>query len=166
MEPTAGIAESTAPHPSELAEAAKAWGIESSYWDMWGREHHASSKLVTAILHSLGVDARSSESLAKALEERAWGEWHPPVAPTLVVIQGETPPEIAISLTAAHADSEALLDIRFEAGGGDRMLVALGELPIAEESAFAVERLVRKRIRLSGALPLGYHELAIPIAGT
>ena len=165
MESTAGIAKSTPPQPNELAEAAKAWGIESTYWDMWGQQHQASAKLTTAILHSLGVDARSSESLAQALEERVWRDWHPPVAPTLVVITGETPPEIAISIPADKAASEALLDIRFEAGGARQLRIALGELPVTEESVLRGERLVRKRIRLSGDLPLGYHELAVQIDG-
>lgn len=165
MESTAGTGQTAAPLASELADAAKAWGIETSYWDMWGNQHQASSELVTAILASLGVDARTGESLALALEERAGGEWRRPIAPTLVIIRGQTPHEIAISLTETQAAGDALIDIRLEEGGGEQIRVALGELPVAEETVLRGERLVRKRIRLSAELPLGYHQLTIQIAG-
>ncbi len=165
MESNAGIAGTTAPLASELADAARAWGIESSYWDMWGNQHHASAELVTAILGSLGVDARSRASLAQAVEERAWREWHPPIAPTLVILHGQTPHEIAISLPESQAAADALLDIRYEEGGGEQIRIALGELPVSEETVLRNERFVRKRIRINTELPLGYHELAIQIAG-
>src|SRR5580704_13871168 len=165
MESSPDTAQTAAPTTQELAEAANAWGIETSYWDMWGNQHHATPELVTRILGSLGVDARSRESLAQALEARAWRGWHPPIAPTLVLTQAPQQYEIPISLTESQASSEALLDIRLESGGGESIRIALGELPIVEETVLRGERLVRKRIRLSVELPLGYHELSLQIAG-
>ena len=40
----------------ELTAAAQAWGIETEYWDVWGKPHQASPKVEKAILASLGVD--------------------------------------------------------------------------------------------------------------
>ncbi|MGD0298742.1 MAG: 4-alpha-glucanotransferase [Bryobacteraceae bacterium] len=165
MESTPDTAQTGAPPAQELADAANAWGIETSYWDMWGHQHHATPELVTRILGSLGVDARSRESLAQALEARAWREWHPPIAPTVVLTQAGKQYEIPISLTEVQSASEALLDIRLENGGGESIRAALGELPILEETVLRGERLVRKRIRLNIELPLGYHELSLQIAG-
>jgi 4-alpha-glucanotransferase len=165
MESTPGTAQTAAPPAKELAEAANAWGIENSYWDMWGHQHHATPELVTRILGSLGVDARSQESLAQAMEARVWREWHPAIAPTIVLTEGRTPREIAISLTEAQATGEALLEIRLESGGTEQIRVALGELPVVEETVLRGERMVRKRIRLSGELPLGYHRLSLELAG-
>src|ERR1039458_7760980 len=99
MESTPDTAQPTAPPAQDLAEAATAWGIENSYWDMWGHQHHATPELMTRILGSLGVDARSRESLAQAVEARAWHELHPLIAPTVVLTQAATPYEIPISLT-------------------------------------------------------------------
>ena len=48
---------SSPPDQRELEEAASALGIETEYWDIWRREHHASVPELTAILESLGVDA-------------------------------------------------------------------------------------------------------------
>ena len=131
---------------------------------MWGTQHHASAGLVTAILASLGVDARTSDSLAAAREERAWREWHPVVASTLVMIGGQAG-EIPISLTEAQASAEAVLEIELENGGAEHGRVALSELPVVEETTLRGERLVRKRIRLNSQLPLGYHRLSVQIAG-
>src|SRR5271170_3573748 len=125
MESIAGTRGFTAPTPGELAEAAQAWGIETSYWDMWGHQHHASPGLVTAILASFGVDASTGESLAEAREKRAWREWHPPLAPTLVITASQTPAEIAISLSEAQAGGEVILDLRLEQGGAEQIRIAL-----------------------------------------
>ena len=59
----------------QLAQAAKACGIETEYWDVWGKQHHSSADTQTAILRSLGVDASTPASLERALEERSWREW-------------------------------------------------------------------------------------------
>ena len=122
-------------------------------------------ELLTRILGSLGVDARSRESLAQAVEARAWRAWHPPIAPTLVLAQAPPPYEISISLTETQAAGDAVLDIRLEQGGGNQIRIALGELPVVEETVLRGERFVRKRIRLSVELPLGYHHLSLQMAG-
>ena len=153
------------PSAQELAGAANAWGIENSYWDMWGHQHHASATLMTSILGSLGVDARSRESLAQAVEERAWQAWHLPLGPTLVTAAGPGPIEITLSLTEAQAAQAATLEVRFETGGGHQVRMALGELPVAEEIVLRGQRFVRKRIPLGSAPPLGYHEISLTIAG-
>lgn len=156
----------TAPSAHELAEAANAWGIQTSYWDMWGQQHHASAELITSILESLGVNARSRESLAQIVEARAWQAWRAPLGPTLVITQGETTPEIVLSLTEAQAAREALLEIQFEREGGDQIRIDLSEVPVIEEIVSRGERFVRKRIRLGSLLPLGYHRLLLHIGET
>ncbi len=165
MESTSGTAQTTAPSTKELADAASARGIETSYWDMWGNQHHATPELVTRILDSLGVDARSRESLAEALEARAWKEWHPPIAPTVVLSRAGMPHEVTISLPESQAAGDALLDLRFEGGGREQIRIALGELPVTDQAVLRGERLIRKRIRLSAELPLGYHQLQLQMVG-
>ena len=163
MDSTLETGQTIAPTASELAEAANAWGIQNSYWDMWGHQHHASAALLTSILGSLGVNAGARERLAQSLEERTWQGWRAPIGPTLVIAQGQAPPEITLSLAAAQASGEALLEIQFELGGGDQIRIALRETPVVEELVLHGERFVRKRIRLATVLPLGYHSLSIRI---
>jgi len=148
----------------EIAAAAAALGIETSYWDMWGHQHHASPELLTAILKSLGIDARTSVSLDEALEQRAWREWSTPLAPVIVITRGQQPAEITISLRENQAGAETQIEIRFEAGGAEEHRVALANLPIAGGTTLRGQRFVRKRFSLQNDLPLGYHELTVQIS--
>ena len=157
--------EKMAGDPRELTEAAEAWGVETEYWDIWGKQHHASARVAKAILQSLGVENSAGQSLERAVHERFWGEWVRPLASTLVLTRGQAPYQIAVSLPATRASAEALVEIRFEHGGTRQVILNLGELAISEETLLRGQRFVRKQIPLSVGLPLGYHELSIQIDG-
>jgi len=148
------------PDAMEIEQAARAWGIETDYWDIWGKQHHASLELETAILESLGVDTSSQASLAEALERRQQRQWRSPLAPTIFLTAG-LPHEVPVSLPDIHADAHATLRIRMEEGGTVELGIAMGE--IAAGDAEAVNGLVSKRIRLPDDLPLGYHEMTLEI---
>jgi 4-alpha-glucanotransferase len=139
----------TAPDPLEIENAARAWGVETEYWDIWGQQHHASMDLETAILRSLGVDTSSSASLRDAMERREQRSRLTPLAPAIFLTVGRTPHEISVSLAAERADSHAVLHLGLEDGGTIDLEVAPGT----------------QRLRLPDDLPLGYHELSLQIAG-
>src|SRR5205807_5862723 len=92
------------PEQPELASVAQAWGIETEYWDVWGKQHRASPTVEKAILESLGVDGVANHSLHQALQERVADEWRRPLAPTIVLSGDRTPHEIAVSLAVEHAN--------------------------------------------------------------
>jgi 4-alpha-glucanotransferase len=137
------------PDAMEIEQAARAWGIETDYWDIWGQQHHASQELETAILRSLGVDTSSRELLAEALERRQQRQLRSPLAPTIFLTAG-LPNEVPVSLPDAHVGASATIRIRLEDGGTVEVKIEPGEL---------------KRIRLPDDLPLGYHEITIEISG-
>src|SRR5438477_3353019 len=151
------------PDQRELDEAAKAWGIELDYWDIWHQQHHASADVERAILASFGVDASTRESLSRAMEERAWHEWHTPLPPSIVLVAGRGPIEIPVNLPVADANARARLEIRLEDGFSSKSMVALGDLPSVQETTVRGRAFVRKRLRLADKLPLGYHEVSIEI---
>jgi len=139
----------TAPDPLEIENAARTWGVETEYWDIWGRQHHASVELETAILRSLGVDASSNAALRDAIDRRNQRRHLAPLAPTIFLTAGRTPYEISVSLPAERPDSPAVLHLRLEDGGALDLEVAPGT----------------QHIRLPDDLPLGYHDLSLEIAG-
>jgi 4-alpha-glucanotransferase len=143
------ISRNTAPDPLEIENAARAWGVETEYWDIWGRQHHASVELETAILRSLGVDPGSSAALHDAIQRREQRSRLAPLAPAIFLTAGHPPHEISISLPAERADSHAVLHLRLEDGATLDVEVELGA----------------QRLRLPDDLPLGYHELSLEIAG-
>jgi 4-alpha-glucanotransferase len=152
------------PDSGELREAARAWGIETDYWDIWGQQHHASDAVELAILGSLGVDARTRASLALAGAERSLSEWLTPLAPTLLLTRGYPQQEIRVSMPEACADKTARLELQFEDGTTSGIEISLAGIPVSEETLLNGQRFVRKHIRLPDDLALGYHRLSLAIA--
>jgi 4-alpha-glucanotransferase len=153
------------PDPFEIEQAARAWGVETDYWDIWGRQHHASPALETAILGSLGIDTRSQASLRSAMERRKQRQWRSPLAPTIFLTAGWTPHEVPVSLPEDNADSAAVLRIQLEDGSASEIEIAFHETMVSGEAEVHGQRLVTKRIRLPDGLPMGYHELSLKIGG-
>ena len=149
----------------DLARAAQACGIEIDYWDIWGKQHLASARSQTAILESLGVDASTSSSLENSLEERSWREWQRPLPRTVVVIEGDQPHQMVVSVPAGQSNLPAVIRIRTEQGGSEERPFSLADSEVEQELLLRGSKFVRKRITLPAALPLGYHDLSIEIAG-
>ena len=149
----------------DLVEAAQAWGIETEYWDNFGKQHHASRQVQKAILRSLGVEIQGAQAPGYAAEARLRSEWLCPLAPTFVLSKDRTPHQIAVSLPASQADADALIEIRLEDGPVHQIPLELARIPVASEMSFDGQRFVRKQFPLPDDLPLGYHQLAIRIGG-
>ncbi len=152
-------------HPAELTAAAQAWGIDTEYWDVWGKQHHAAPQVKHAILESLGVDGVDGNSLNQALQDRAADEWRRPLEPTIVVSSEEKPHEITLSLPVEHANDDAVIELRLENGESQRILITLSGIPAGKEATLHGQRYVRKEFRLPDDIPLGYHQLVLRIAG-
>jgi 4-alpha-glucanotransferase len=149
QDPASGAASRPDPPDAiEIEQAARTWGIETDYWDIWGRQHHATTDLETAILQSLGVDLGSKASLHEAIERRSHRQWRAPLAPTIFLTAGKTPYEVDVSLPANRANSPAKLRLLLEDGREIDEEVALGP-----------------RLRLPEDLPLGYHQMTLEIPG-
>jgi 4-alpha-glucanotransferase len=152
------------PDPIQIEQAARAWGIETDYWDIWGKQHHASLNLETAILQSLDVDTHSKDSLGEAIARRAQRQWRSALAPTIFLTAGG-PNEVNVSLPASDADSGATFHIQLENGSALEVVVALGAVPTCESIELDGQPLVSKRVRLPDDLVLGYHHVTIEIGG-
>lgn len=152
------------PDQRQLEQAAKAWGIETQYWDIWNREHRASARALVSILGSLGADARTEASLAESLERCRRESWQSPLAPTVRITRGQSR-DLPVSLAADRADCSSALTIQLEDGSSTRIPVEFREIAASEEAIFDGARYLRKSVRLPDTLPLGYHDLSLEIAG-
>ncbi len=157
-------AHSNPPDSTEIEQAARAWGIETDYWDIWGKQHRASPELETSILRSLGVDVTSQESLSQAIERRQQRQWRSPLAPTIFLTAG-SPQEVPMSLQASQIDSRATIRIQLEEKRSIDLEIELGALPAGDSVELDGQQMVSKRIRLPDDLPLGYHEITLGMAG-
>lgn len=149
----------------QLSAAAEACGIETQYWDVWGKQHHATSEVQTAILQSIGFPATSPASLAQAFEERAWREWQRKLPPTVVLTAGDRPYQIPVSIPAEQADLTALIKVRCEQNDSTEFRCSFADLPMVQEMTLRGRRFIRKKVTIPADLPLGYHQVSIEIAG-
>jgi len=140
-----------------LERAAALWGIETGYWDVWGRRHDAPAEVIKSILESLGVPAGDEAALAQAVEGKLLAEWASPLPPTLVAGAGQRTFEI--SLPAARDVEQAEIEIQWETGERIAYSVSLSDLPVAAVFEFSGRRFERRSAPLPAEMPLGYHRL-------
>jgi 4-alpha-glucanotransferase len=153
------------PDPQELDDAARAWGIETEYWDVWHQQHRASPETLAAILESLGANPGTKKSLGSALEQRELRDWRGILPPTILLTEGVRPYQIRITLAAEQAESSVVFEILEEDGQRKRTSIDLAGLPVADGKTVGDRYLVHKTLTLGDDLPLGYHRLTLEIAG-
>jgi hypothetical protein len=144
-----------------LHHAARRWGVQQEYWDIFGVRHVSPPEVERLILTSLGVNADSLESLNAAIEEQMWRQWASLVPPTLV--QGEKEPSIQIHVAEPQAGDLVTADLEWENGGSHASRFSLDDLPLDGEAELRGVRFVRKILPLPLKRPLGYHKLRVRI---
>jgi len=144
-----------------LEEAAKIWGVETDYWDIWGKQHHATPAVEKAILGSLGVETRNQQTFEQAIEERSWRDWSRPLPPTLVLDSSQTPHFVTVSLPESHANEEASFEVQFEQGKQEQFTVSFHSIAVEQQAMIRGQRFVRRRVLIPVELPLGYHNLKL-----
>ncbi len=136
---------------SLLAEAAPLWGIETEYWDMFGKRHAASAPLIEGILQSLGVDCSSASAIEKALDARRREHREALLAPAVVV--SASAPEVLLNVPDSLADAAVEITIAFEDGSQRSLTAPAGEPGNETPGGFN-----RLSLPLPN-LPLGYHRI-------
>jgi len=58
-----------------LDRAASAFGIDSGFWDIWGRYHTTTQEAKQAILRGFGLAADNREELERSLAALTRREW-------------------------------------------------------------------------------------------
>jgi 4-alpha-glucanotransferase len=137
-------AQPSADYTDALSRAAELWGIEESYWDIFGTRHFATKQVTQAILQSLGVDTSSTGAIDAAIQVRQEQQNRQPLPSTVVITTGA---DLPLSIPADAAEAGAEVHIRLEDGS---------------ERVFQT-RLAQARLRLPADLPLGYHQIALTI---
>ena len=161
----ARVAVNDPPGREELEHAARAWGVETEYWDVWHQPHRASESTLAAILSSLHADTTSKTSLQQSIGQHELRDGQAPLPPTILLTLERPPHQVTVTLPAALADASADIEIHLEDRNSLRVPVRFGELPGAGERTVEGNHLVRKVITLPDSLPLGYHKFTLEIPG-
>jgi 4-alpha-glucanotransferase len=149
--------------PSETFEqllnrAASLFGIEPSFWDIWGRKHDTTTEAKQALLRARGVAAGSAAELEQSLAHRARAEWERLLPPAVVVtVAAET--ELPLNVPADCPHPVARVAIHREDGSDTAFELPLADLPESASIEIDGRTWVRKVAHLPAALPLGYHRV-------
>ncbi len=143
-----------------LERAAKLWGIDLSYWDIFGKKHEVSDDVVKGIFAALGVDASDADSLNRAVERRLREEWTQELPEVEVVgLRGNAP--AWVNLPEDLPQVPLRVHFLWEDGGETDYTYALSAMEVLGTCEIGENRFVRRRIPLPMETPLGYHQMTV-----
>ncbi len=68
-----------------INQLAHAYGIESEYWDIWGKRHEVSSETKQILLEAMGIPAGDESAVAASLERLEREKWERILDPVMVI---------------------------------------------------------------------------------
>ena len=145
-----------------LARAAELFGVQSSFHDIWGKQHVTTVEVKEAILRSLGVDTLSTASIDAAIHARLKEETAL-LPPTLVLLASDA--RFPLTVPTYLAMSEASAAITFENGQSRHLTFQLASAEPQQRFEFDGESYIRFELSLPRDLPLGYHKFTLALEG-
>ena len=139
-----------------LARLARLYGIERSYYDIWGRRHLTSATSERALLAVMGVPATSDAEVAYSLAAADSAVWRAPLPP--VIVTRTTRPSAIVTLP--EPARRLAWSVRTEAGQSLRGEVDPASLQVTGSAMVDGARHQRYRLPLP-RLPMGYHQLEL-----
>ncbi|MGB3399032.1 MAG: 4-alpha-glucanotransferase [Candidatus Deferrimicrobiaceae bacterium] len=147
-----------------LGRLARAYGVQSAYYDIAHKRVTVSPRTILAVLRALGAPLEKAEDARDALREHEQARWRRPCDPVVVVWDGGTG-ELPVRLPHTVSDARIGFHLRLEDGSVRELPCDLSRLPAAQEKDVEGERYVMKTIGLPGKLPWGYHNLTVETRG-
>ena len=147
-----------------LERLARAYGVQSGYYDITHRRIRVSSQTLLVVLRALGAPLEKAEDARDALREHEQARWRRPCNPVVVAWDGGSA-ELSLRLPRTLSDTRIGLHLRLEDGGVLHLPCDLSLLPTAQGAQVEGERYVVKTVDLPEGIPLGYHRLTAEIGG-
>ncbi len=147
------------PSPAIIDRLVELLGIESEYYDNWGRKHHTSPEAKAAILASMGVDVSEEE-----LERRLSGRWLRLVEPALVVSVNRQPEAIPLHFPLSEGDEHGVtvsVSIEDESGKADSF--EIHGVTAVESTVLNGRRYIKAEVPNRTDRALGYYNIRIAL---
>lgn len=143
----------------KLAEMKR---ISSEYTDAWGKPAFVSLESKAAMLAAMGYDIENEENLQKQIDSEEEKYWNSCLDPVLVVKVGY---DIVLEtrLLKSNAESKLSYIIKTEQGGKLEGDIEAKNFTAQEEKSINGVDYVKKPLKISSDLPLGYHELTLKL---
>jgi 4-alpha-glucanotransferase len=146
-----------------LWRAAAEAAVETSYWDIFGNQHHSTREALQGILRSLGRNVDSFESI-EAERRRRFAQNIESVLPATCVVS-ENDKSVPFSVFSGQPVSFRYR-IDLEHGGVLTGNVATSQLAEMRITALDDRRWSTYRLSLPAEVPLGYHAISITIGAS
>lgn len=145
-----------------LWRAAAEAAVDTSYWDIFGNQHHSTREALQAMLRSLGRNVDSFESLENERRCRFAQNIESVLPATCVVSENDK----CVSLSV-FSGPPVSLDYRIDLEDGTNLsgTVNTAKLPETCLTVLDDRRWSTYRFRLPAEVPLGYHTISIAING-
>jgi 4-alpha-glucanotransferase len=141
-----------------LDRAAFLFGIDSGFWDIWGKHHTTSTAAKQAILRALGVNPDSAETLREELGELSRLQWERLLPPAVVAGQTGTV-DLPLCIPSECLGQTARFIVRPEGGEPLEYQINLWDLPQSGSAEMDGRTWVCRQVILPLDLPLGYHDV-------
>jgi 4-alpha-glucanotransferase len=145
-----------------LAQLSAAYGVLTSYYDIWGQSHEIPPETLAALLAAAGVDVTSPQEALQRYENLFWTQLAQPV---LVASTEGLPDEFLFQITASRspeAKSDRMLQVRLEISGENAPPVNhsfhLEQLTFVEARELNGSYYERWSFPFPRGLPVGYYQ--------
>jgi 4-alpha-glucanotransferase len=145
-----------------LGGLARAYGVQTAYYDIAHKRVQASASTILAVLRALGAPLEKAEDARNALREKNLAKWRRPCDPVAVVWDGGSA-DLSLRLPQRLSSERTSVQLCLEDGDVLDHPCDLSLLPAVQETNVEGERYVVKTVGLPGKLPMGYHRLSAEI---
>lgn len=153
-----------AAHTGPLARLARAYGVQTAYYDITGARKRVSAETLLAVLAALGAPVAGMEDARDALrehEQRRWRRGCEPVVASWAGNAAQVVLRIPQALAGVRVDARLCLETGEELSLAGNVSPASG----ACEATIEGERYSVRTVGLPDGVPAGYHRFSAVIRG-
>jgi 4-alpha-glucanotransferase len=148
----------------QLRELARLYGIQPSYYDITGQMKQPPLEAQLAVLRMLGAAVEKTADLAGAINIRRRELWQRTLDPVLVLWAGQ-PGFVKLHLPRSLAQAQVHCTVESADGAVVSNILSDDAQWRPGERIVDGASYVSRRLKISAALPLGYHRLRLEIGG-
>ena len=152
-----------------LAQLSAAYGVLTSYFDIWGQSHEISPETLETLLAATGVDVTSPQKALKHYKNLSWTQLAQPV---LVATTEPLPAELLFQIPVSRSPeekSERVLQVRLEISGENIPPVNhsfnFEQLTFMEARELDGSYYERWSLPFPGGLSIGYYQFNLCVEG-
>lgn len=158
------MSKATARDESAMDRLCAAYGIATSYADIWGKRIAVPLENLVALLAEFDVDASTPERIAAAVGNAQSEAWREALPPVVAISAGAA--RWSLPLRLPEATARLRWTVTEEGGAQHHGEAVASKLPESDRAEIGGQVFRERRLELPVMLPSGYHKLTIEGAGS